>query len=167
MADAGANCRPPVLSDRTVESTRNDGFGQAMLKAALDTTPQLTDENYSVWKDKMSGLLELRGVLDTLESPLTALTTEENTELKLLLISKMDSVTHNNVINVDNRNSEKEIWNSIKERFASSQSSNRARIFNDFLYLTFKEDAVDSFITEVRVSIKKMIDFPASLRLLK
>ncbi|KNZ61785.1 hypothetical protein VP01_1358g6 [Puccinia sorghi] len=96
----------------------------------------------------------------------------------------MDSVTHNNVINADNRNSAKEIWKSIKERFASSQASNRARIFNDFLYLSFKEDAVDSFITEVRVSIKKMIDvgidlpqdilaylvlfkFPASLQPLK
>ncbi|KNZ60549.1 hypothetical protein VP01_15388g1, partial [Puccinia sorghi] len=47
----------------------NDGFRQAMLKATLDMTPQLTDENYSVWKDKMSGLLELRGVLDALKSP--------------------------------------------------------------------------------------------------
>ncbi|KNZ51535.1 hypothetical protein VP01_3911g1 [Puccinia sorghi] len=80
--------------------------------------------------------------------------------------------------------SSKEIWKAVKERFTSSQSSNRARIFNDFLYLTFKEDAVNSFITEVQVSIKKMIDvgidlpqdllaylvlfkFPASLQLLK
>ncbi|KNZ63834.1 hypothetical protein VP01_1095g1 [Puccinia sorghi] len=179
MAEAG-----PVRATSVNDTTRNDGFRQAMLKTALDTTPQLTDENYSVWKDKMSGLLELRGVLAILESPTTELTTDENAELKLLLISKMDSVTHNNVINAENRNSAKEIWKSIKERFASSQSSNRARIFNDFLYLNFKEDAVDSFITDVRVSIKKMIDvgidlpqdilaylvlfkFPASLHLLK
>ncbi|KNZ61141.1 hypothetical protein VP01_14472g1, partial [Puccinia sorghi] len=140
------------------EVTRNNGFRQAMLKTALDTTPQLTDENYSVWKDKMSGLLDLRGVLGVLESPNTPLTSDENVELKLLLISKMDSVTHNNTINTENRNSAKEIWNLIKERFASSQSSNCARIFNDFLYLNFREDAVESFITDVRVAIKKMID---------
>ncbi|KNZ53473.1 hypothetical protein VP01_322g3 [Puccinia sorghi] len=184
MADPGAARPLPMRTDALSDNSRNDGFRQAMLKAALDTTPQLTDENYSVWKDKMSGLLELRGVLTTLESPITQLTTNENAELKLLLISKMDSVTHNNVINSENRNSAKEIWKSIKERFASSQSSNRARVFNDFLYLTFKEDAVDSFITNVRVMIKKMIDvgidlpqdilaylvlfkFPASLQLLK
>ncbi|KNZ54047.1 hypothetical protein VP01_3062g1, partial [Puccinia sorghi] len=122
--------------------------------------------------------------LTTIESPINQLTTNENAEIKLLLISKMDSVTHNNVINSENGNSAKEIWKSIKERFASSQSSNRARVFNDFLYLTFKEDAVDSFITNVRVMIKKMIDvgidlpqdilvylvlfkFPTSLQLLK
>ncbi|KNZ57950.1 hypothetical protein VP01_2033g4 [Puccinia sorghi] len=179
MADAGA-ARPSIAS----EVTRNNGFCQAMLKTALDTTPQLTDENYLVWKDKMSGLLELRGVLGVLESPNTPLTSDENVDLKLLLISKMDSVTHNNTINAENRNSAKEIWNSIKERFASSQSSNCARIFNDFLYLNFREDAVESFITDVRVAIKKMINvgidlpqdilaylvlfkFPASLHLLK
>lgn len=61
-----------------------------MLQAALDTTPQLTEENYSVWKDKMS-LLEFRGVLNTLESPTSALSNDENAELKLLPISKMDS----------------------------------------------------------------------------
>ncbi|KNZ45797.1 hypothetical protein VP01_77g11 [Puccinia sorghi] len=189
MADTRAGPAPRAASqevemDRPSDSSRNDGFRQAMLKAALDTTPQLTEENYSVWKDKMSGLLELRGVLDALESPTTQLSKDENAELKLLLISKMDSVTHNNVINSDNRNSAKEMWRSIKERFASSQSSNRARIFNDFLYLTFKEDAIESFITDVRISIKKMVDvgidlpqdilaylvlfkFPASLHLLK
>jgi hypothetical protein len=47
----------------------NNGFCQAMLKTALETTPQLTEENYSIWKDKMTGLLELRGVLATLNSP--------------------------------------------------------------------------------------------------
>ncbi|KNZ54706.1 hypothetical protein VP01_2878g3 [Puccinia sorghi] len=187
MADAGvgqAAAGNRHATPQSQDTARNDGFRQAMLKAALDTTPQLTEENYSVWKDKMTGLLELRGVLNALESPITPLSIDENAELKLLLISKMDSVTHNNVINADNRNSAKEIWKSLKERFASSQSSNRARIFNDFLYLNFKEDAVDNFITEVRVAIKKMIDvgidlpqdilaylvlfkFPPSLQLLK
>ncbi|KNZ50786.1 hypothetical protein VP01_423g5 [Puccinia sorghi] len=184
MADQAAAPARRQDADVVQHDFRNDGFRQAMLKAALDTTPQLTEENYSVWKDKMTGLLELRGVLDALESPITQLSKDENAELKLLLISKMDSVTHNNVINAENRNSAKELWKSIKERFASSQSSNRARIFNDFLYLTFKEDAIETFITEIRITIKKMIDvgidlpqdilaylilfkFPATLHLLK
>ncbi|KNZ53408.1 hypothetical protein VP01_3247g2 [Puccinia sorghi] len=184
MADAGAAQVPVIRVNAPNDAARNDRFRQAMLKAALDTTPQLTEENYSVWKDKMTSLLELRGVLDALKSPITVLSSDKKAELKLLFISKMESVTHNNVINSDNRSSAKEIWKTIKERFDSSQSSNRARIFNDFLYLNFKEDAVDTFITEVRVAIKKMIDvgidlpqdilaylvlfkFPPSLQLLK
>ncbi|KNZ62497.1 hypothetical protein VP01_1263g6 [Puccinia sorghi] len=158
MADAGVGQVPAVRPNALNNAARNDGFRQAMLKTALETTPQLTEENYSVWKDKMTGLLELRGVLTALECENVPLSNDENVELKLLLISKMDSVTHNNVINAENRTSAKEIWKSIKERFASSQSSNRARIFKDFLYLNFKEDAVDTFITEVRIAIKKMID---------
>ncbi|PLW19202.1 hypothetical protein PCANC_10001 [Puccinia coronata f. sp. avenae] len=49
-------------------TSASDGFHQAMLKTALDTIPQLTEENYSTWKDKMTALLDLRGVLDTLQS---------------------------------------------------------------------------------------------------
>ncbi|KNZ54278.1 hypothetical protein VP01_2990g3 [Puccinia sorghi] len=158
MADAEARLVQTARAAALNDMTRNDGFCQAMLKAALDTTPQLTEDNYSFWKDKMTGLLELRGVFTALESPSMALTNNESVELKLLLISKMDTITQNNVINSENRNSAKEIWKSIKERFALSQSSNRARVFNDFLYLNFKEDAIDSFIMEVRVSIKKMVN---------
>ncbi|KNZ62916.1 hypothetical protein VP01_12087g1 [Puccinia sorghi] len=96
MADTRAGSAPRVASqevdlDWLNKSSRNDGFRRAMLKAALDTTPQVTEENYSVWKDKMSGLLELRGVLDALESPITQLSKDKNAELKLLLISKMNS----------------------------------------------------------------------------
>ncbi|KNZ59434.1 hypothetical protein VP01_1730g4 [Puccinia sorghi] len=146
MAEAAAGRNP------------NDGFRQAMLKTALEMTPQLTDENYPIWKDKMEALLQLRGVLTKLNSPMISLTDDENDELKLLLIAKMDSVTHNNVVTTDNSNSAKKLWSAIKERFASSQASNRARIFNDFLYLSFKEDAVESFITSVRVAMKKLVD---------
>ncbi|KNZ47886.1 hypothetical protein VP01_606g7 [Puccinia sorghi] len=71
----------------------NVGFRQGMLKAALDTAPQLTEKNYSVWKDKVSG----------------------------------KDLPHH-------------------------------MIFDDFLYLTFKDDAADLFITKVKFSIKKMID---------
>ncbi|KNZ54267.1 hypothetical protein VP01_2994g3 [Puccinia sorghi] len=146
------------MAEAAVGRNPNDGFRQAMLKTALEMTPQLTDENYSIWKDKMEALLQLRGVLTKLNSPIMPLTDDENDELKLLLIAKMDNVTHNNVVTTDNANSAKSLWLAIKERFASSQASNRARVFNDFLYLSFKEDAVESFITNVRVAMKKLID---------
>ncbi|KNZ54966.1 hypothetical protein VP01_2805g4 [Puccinia sorghi] len=135
-----------------------DGFRQAMLKTAIETIPQLTEENHSIWKDKMTALLKLRGVLQTLDDTTLALGESDNAELVMLLLSKMDSVTHNNVITADNRDSAQKIWRSIKDRFASSQSSNRARIFNDFLYVKFQEDSVESFVTDIKVAIKKLVD---------
>ncbi|KNZ54671.1 hypothetical protein VP01_2888g2 [Puccinia sorghi] len=141
-----------------IASTANDGFRQAMLKTALETIPQLTEENYSIWKDKMTALLKLRGVLTALENSATALGESDDAELVMLLLSKMDSVTHNNVVTADNRDSAQKIWLSIKECFASSQSSNCARMFNDFLYVKFQEDSLQAFVTDIKVAIKKMVD---------
>ncbi|KNZ49281.1 hypothetical protein VP01_510g18 [Puccinia sorghi] len=113
-------------------------------------------ENYAIWKDKMTVLLQLWGVLNRLNSPNGVLNNNKNAEMKLLIIAKMDSVTHNNVVTASNQDSAKLLWLVIKERFTSSQASNRARIFNEFLYLNFKEDAVNNFITNVQVAIKKL-----------
>ena len=135
-----------------------DPFRQAMLKTALDTTPLLTEENYGVWKDKMTAILELRGLLNTLEDANRSLFPDDDTELRLLILSKMDTLTHNNVVTADNRNSAKALWRAIKDQFASLQSSNRARVFNSFLYLTFSEEDVGSFITEVRVGMKRLVE---------
>lgn len=146
-------------------TSASDGFRQAMLKTALDTIPQLTEENYSTWKDKMTALLDLRGVLNTLQSGAknSTLTTEVNAELKLLIISKMDIVTHNNIVTAENRGSAKLLWKAITERFASSQASNRAQIFNEFLYVKFREDAIKAFVTDIKVTIKKLVNVGINL----
>ncbi|KNZ53748.1 hypothetical protein VP01_3145g2 [Puccinia sorghi] len=136
----------------------NDGFRQAMLKTALETIPQLNEENYSIWKDKMTALLKLRGVLTALNNQNTPLGESDNAELTMLLLSKIDSVTHNNLVTAENSESAQRIWSSIRDRFASSQSSNRARMFNNFLYVKFQEDAVETFVTDIKVAIKKLVD---------
>ncbi|KNZ50089.1 hypothetical protein VP01_4600g1 [Puccinia sorghi] len=141
--------------------SNNNGFRQAMLKTALKTTPQLLEDNYSIWKFKMKALLELQGVLNTLDSqtPNTVpLAEDANAKLKLLLILKMDSVTHNNIVTADNRGSAKDLWKAIKDRFALDKSSNQARVFNEFLYVKFKEDSLEDFVTNIKVSIKKLVD---------
>lgn len=146
------------LGQAVAQSRPQDGFRQAMLKTALDTTPQLTEDYYQVWRDKMTAILDLRGLLTSLEDEKRALFAEDDAELRLLLISKMDSSTHNNVVNPENRGSAKALWRAIKERFASSQAANRARIFNLFLYLEFQEEAVEDFVTEAKVLIKRMLE---------
>ncbi|KNZ53989.1 hypothetical protein VP01_3083g3 [Puccinia sorghi] len=154
MADTNWQNAQPAA----VQPPQTDGFCQAMLKTALEKIPQLTEENYPIWKDKMEALLELRGLLTSLNSETQALFSDKNAELMLLLISKMDSVTHNNVFTSDNQDLDKALWKSIKERFASSQSSNRARVFNNFLYLVFKENNIKQFLTETKIAIKKLVN---------
>jgi hypothetical protein len=109
---------PPSNTTQTMAgmsgTSTSDRFLQAMLKSALNTIPQLTEENYSIWMDKMMALLELRGVLNTLQSSSTTstLATGINADIKLLIISKMDSVTHNNIVTAENRGSAK-LWKAI------------------------------------------------------
>ncbi|KNZ62729.1 hypothetical protein VP01_1229g4 [Puccinia sorghi] len=158
MADNQVQPRLAAPAVPVATSTAGDGFQQAMLKTSLETIPQLTEENYSIWKDKMTALLKLGGVLKALKNLTTAVGESEDVELVMLLLSKMESVTHNNVVTADNRDSAQKIWLSIKERFASSQSSNRARMFNDFLYVKFQEDSLQAFFTNIKVAIKKMVD---------
>ncbi|KNZ54014.1 hypothetical protein VP01_3075g2 [Puccinia sorghi] len=157
MAENAPNVLRPAAKALTIVGS-NDGFRQAMLKKALDKIPQLTEENYSIWKDKMTALLKLQGVLKSINDQSIPLGESDNAELTMLLLAKMDSVTHNNVVTPDNAESAQKFWSSIKDRFASSQSSNQARMFNDFLYVKFQEDSVESFVTNIKVSIKKMVD---------
>ncbi|KNZ56716.1 hypothetical protein VP01_2338g5 [Puccinia sorghi] len=131
-------------------SNSGDGFRQAMLKMALETIPQLTEENHSIWKDKMTALLKLWGVLKALEDPNIPLGESDNAELVMLLLSKMDNFAQR-------------IWLLIKELFALSQYSNRARMFNNFLYVKFQEDAVELFVTDIKVAIKKLVDIGIEL----
>ena len=63
----------------------------------------------------------------------------------------------------DNCNSAQKIWSSIKEQFASSQASNQAQIFHDFLYVKFREDSVKAFVTDIKVAIKKLVDVEIDL----
>ncbi|KNZ44115.1 hypothetical protein VP01_94g2 [Puccinia sorghi] len=146
------------MADAVPLPVAHDGFRQAMLKTALETIPQLTEENYSIWKDKITALLKLRGVLNAINNPQIPLGESDNAELTMLLLAKIDSVTHNNVVTADNAESAQKLWSSIKDRFASSQSSNRARMFNDFLYVKFQEDGVETFVTDIKVAIKKLVD---------
>ncbi|KNZ51968.1 hypothetical protein VP01_3748g1 [Puccinia sorghi] len=81
-----------------------------MPNTALEMKPQLMDENYSIWKDKKEALLQLWGVLIKLNSPTASLSDNENDGLKLLLIAKMDSIKHNNVVTSDKSNSAKMLW---------------------------------------------------------
>ncbi|KNZ61369.1 hypothetical protein VP01_140g2 [Puccinia sorghi] len=114
------------------------GFGVLPLELKLLLKPyQLLD--------KMTSLLKPHSI-QSLNDQAIPLGDSNNSELTMLMLAKMDS----------------KLWSLIKDRFTSSQLSNWARIFNDSLQVKFQEDAMERFVANIKVSIKKMIDCPSS-----
>ncbi|KNZ47767.1 hypothetical protein VP01_6164g1 [Puccinia sorghi] len=74
-----ADVNPMVLPNM------HNGFQKAMLKTAPETIPQLTKENYSIWKDKMTALLKLRGVFARLDQTAIPLGEADNAEITLIM----------------------------------------------------------------------------------
>ncbi|KAI7943587.1 hypothetical protein MJO28_011115 [Puccinia striiformis f. sp. tritici] len=105
-------------------------------------------------------LLKLRGVLKALNSPalnVIPLADDVNAELNLLSISKIDSVTHNNMS-----------WQTIEaqQKLPGGQSKINSLWMNHqmelkfvikFLCVKFREDTLEVFVTDMRVAIKKLV----------
>ncbi|KNZ55916.1 hypothetical protein VP01_2543g1 [Puccinia sorghi] len=86
----------------------------------------------------------------------TVLSTTEDVQLRTILTSKLEPSIHANVITHDNEKSSKKIWKSISDYFASSQASNRARIFNAVLHVQFNPNNVLEFITQIKTAISRL-----------
>lgn len=130
-----------------VGSTSDEYFQQLALKGAMEDLPKLEEENYTIWRDKMIIVFELRGIKSVIESDTATFSTRDHLATCAIIISKLNSTTPNNVVTSKNHNCAKTLWRDLKDRFMSLQAANRARIFNDFLHLLFREDAIDNFLT--------------------
>lgn len=138
---------------------QSTNYRSLAIKLLIESTPLLTADNYSMWRKKFKNLFKLRGVFVTMNDPDEAIRLDEeiNQEFVAHLIAKLDSNTYNNVIDDSNKDDAKLIWISTQHHFASSQSANRARVFNGFLHLTMEAN-IDSFVTSVKVYLKKMTE---------
>lgn len=143
-------------------------FKSLALKSLIESTPLLTADNYSMWRKKFEKLFKLRGVFAIMDNPDESirLDKEINQEFVAHIMAKLDSNTYDNVIDDANEDDAKLIWLSTQNHFASSQSANRARVFNGFLHLTM-ESNIDAFVTSVKVYLKKMtkvgIELPSDI----
>lgn len=129
------------------------------IKLLIESTPLLTADNYSMWRKKFKKLFKLRGVFTIMDNPDESIRLDEeiNQEFVAHLMAKLDSVTYDNVIDNVNKDNAKLIRVSTQNHFASSQSANRARVFNGFLHLAM-ETNIDSFFTTFKVYLKKMTE---------
>ncbi|KNZ45380.1 hypothetical protein VP01_818g5 [Puccinia sorghi] len=144
-----------------------DKLNTTILKTAIEAIPLLTQDNYTLWKNRVENMLDLQELLTPLTSPTGVLSASEDVQLRTILTSKLESTIHANVITHDNEKSSKKIWKSISDYFASSQASNRARVFNAVLHIQFNPNDVQDFITQVKSALSRLhevgIDLPKDI----
>ncbi|KNZ58183.1 hypothetical protein VP01_1981g12 [Puccinia sorghi] len=111
-----------------------DKVNSTVLKTSTEEIPLLTNDNYSLWCACVINLLDLVGLKEHIFGKSKGeLPSEDNKILKSIILTKLDSSVQTNIINCGNTNSAKLIWKSITAFFASTQSSNKARVFKSFL----------------------------------
>lgn len=101
-------------------------FKALALKSLMESTPLLTETNYTVWKKKMECLFKMRGILNLINSIDPYEEIPDYDKMAGYLMSKLDPSTHTNIITHENKDSSKLIWLAAKNHFASSQAANRA-----------------------------------------
>ncbi|KNZ47027.1 hypothetical protein VP01_6745g2, partial [Puccinia sorghi] len=93
---------------------------------------------------------------DNVLSDKGSLNSSEELILQTVLATKIDANIHSNVMNHNNKEDGKEIWKTINDFFASTQSANCAPVWNKFSLLNYDNNDVNGFITQVRAAIEKM-----------
>lgn len=148
MPEAGPSSTPGPGRDST-------NFKAQAMKVLIKSTPLLNRDNYSMWRKKMENLFKLRGIFRLMSSTDESLELDEETnqEMVAYLIAKLDTNTYNNIINDHNKDDAKLIWIATQSHFASSQSENRARVFNSFLHLSMSTN-IEIFVPTIQTYLK-------------
>ncbi|POW07667.1 hypothetical protein PSTT_08112 [Puccinia striiformis] len=106
-------------------------------------------ENYLFWKDRVKNMLDLQELNNSLTLPNGVLTKKQDTSLRAVTVSKLDSSVHINVINTENKKDTQLIWAASTNHFASVKGSNGALVLNEMLNLCYNDSDVQGFITSV------------------
>ncbi|KNZ54133.1 hypothetical protein VP01_3031g1 [Puccinia sorghi] len=147
--------RPTSNPNQTLEM---DAINSTILKTTIEAIPILTEENFSTWRTRITALFKLGGVKDAMINGEPVLEDDDNTILCAIILAKLSSTTHSNVVNSNNEDNAQDLWKAITKRFVSSEPSNRARVYNMFANISFDASNIEKFITEVRSALVKMED---------
>ena len=109
-----------------------DSINPTVMKATIESIPILTEENFSSWKIRITSLFKLGKVEDQMYQGSPPLDEEDNTLLTAIILSKISPGTHANIINFTNSEDAQKLWEALTNRFASSEPSNRAWVYNQF-----------------------------------
>ncbi|KAH9445393.1 hypothetical protein Pst134EA_031227 [Puccinia striiformis f. sp. tritici] len=81
--------------------------------------------------------IQLGGLKDRIINSEPALDNTDNTILCAIIIAKLSTTTHKNVVNSTNEEDTQLLWRSILRRFISNKPSNRARVYFLFASIVF------------------------------
>ena len=137
-------------------TTSEDSILKTFVKASINLIPSLSLDNYTIWLSRMENCLELMNFDIIINSPTEVFKPLDNLKLKSLLIGKLDNSLHTNIITPENKNDAKAIWLSIKVFFASSEASNRARVFFNLLYIALDINNITTFITKIKEAVTRL-----------
>ncbi|KNZ50963.1 hypothetical protein VP01_4151g3 [Puccinia sorghi] len=104
----------------TTYSNAMDKVNSTVLKTSIEGILLLKNDNYSLWRIRVVNLLDLVGLKEHV------------------------------VGDSKNADSAKAIWKSITAFFASTQSSNKARVFKSFLRAQYTPSDIPGFITSMK-----------------
>jgi hypothetical protein len=135
-----------------------DTINPSILKTTIEAIPVLTKDSFATWRTQITALFKLGGLKDQIINGEPALEDDDNTILCAIILAKLSTTTHNNVVNSTNEANATELWKSILKHFVSTEPSNRARVYNLFANITFDASNIEKFITKVRSALVKMED---------
>ncbi|KNZ54905.1 hypothetical protein VP01_281g7 [Puccinia sorghi] len=135
-----------------------ENFNPTILKTTIEAIPVLTEDNFSSWQTRVTTLFKLGGVKEKMLEGNPALDDNDNTELCVIILSKLSTGTQSNVVNSKNKDDAQLLWKAILKQFMSSEPSNQAQVYNNFSNITFDASNIEKFITEVRSALVKMVD---------
>ncbi|KNZ46619.1 hypothetical protein VP01_7119g1, partial [Puccinia sorghi] len=147
---------PDTIMSKTKDADLMEKPNSVLYKTAIESIPLLTQENFSMWHSRVVNLLDLLKIKTAVFSENTILTSSEELVLCTVLAAKIDATIHSNVINHTNKEDGMLIWKLINNYFASTQSANCARVWNNFSMLNYDNLDVNGFITRTRAAIEKM-----------
>lgn len=133
-----------------------DNINPTILKTTIEAIPILTEDNFTIWRTRITTLLNFAQLKDAIGSDSESLSPTDNSILTLILISKLSSPVHTNLITAQNKESAKEIWKAILKHFVSSKPLNWDRVYSQFSSISFDENNIQSFITEVKTGVNKL-----------
>ncbi|KNZ63747.1 hypothetical protein VP01_11065g1, partial [Puccinia sorghi] len=91
-----------------------DEINSTILKTKIEAIPILTEDNFLSWRTRITALFKLGGSKDQILAGEPALEDSDNTILCAIILAKLPTVTHNNVVTSSNEDNTLALWKAIQ-----------------------------------------------------
>ncbi|OAV85270.1 hypothetical protein PTTG_30649 [Puccinia triticina 1-1 BBBD Race 1] len=128
-----SNIKNQLPAAMSTSINRMDKVTPSVLKTVIEGILLLSLDNYNFWRIRVINFLDLCKLKKALTTDEDKLNPDENDFLKAIIVAKLESTVQANVVDSLNKDCAKKTWKSIIKFFASTQTSNKAHVFQSFL----------------------------------